>query len=147
MADLNIAAAAVRLGISKQAMRTRVRRGQVTAHKAVDGSWLVTVPDDAPDTSSPPSDVLQDASNDTPDADHDVPRWRPYDADAVIAILREQLAIKDRQISELHVMLQTAQRQLPASVPLPVESPQSRDAHLTTRRARGNVAAGRTTRT
>lgn len=127
MADLTIADAALRLGISKQAMRTRVRRGRIEAHKDSNGQWLVAVPDDTP---PPASDIGPDASDADTDARADVgTEARYYNADAVIQTLREQLTVKDKQISELHVLLQTAQqneqRLLRATIPEPAESPES----------------------
>ena len=118
MANLTIAEAAVRLGITKEALRTRVRRRQIESFKDTDGQWRVVVPDDA---SPDDSDIRRDADSDTVRAE------RGYNADAVIAILREQLMEKDRQIRELHVLLQTekqmTQRFLEAgTVPGAVES-------------------------
>jgi hypothetical protein len=118
VANLTIAEAAVRLGITKEALRTRVRRRQIESFKDTDGQWRVVVPDDA---SPDGSDIRHDADADTAHAE------RGYNTDAVIAILREQLAEKDRQIRELHVLLQTekqmTQRLLEAgTVPEAVES-------------------------
>ncbi len=107
MQRLPIAQAAERLGISKTAMRRRVERRTVDAIKGDDGQWLVAVPDDA-----------------TPgDTRAEVPRGTPSDTPAVevftvhLAFLQAQLVEKDRQIRELHVMLQSAQRLIPATVP------------------------------
>lgn len=119
MANLTIAEAAVRLGITKEALRTRVRRRQIESFKDTDGQWRVVVPDDAPPDASDPG---HDGGADTARTGHG------YNADAVIAILREQLAEKDRQIRELHVLLQTekqmTQRLLEAgTAPEATESP------------------------
>ncbi len=114
MQRLPIAQAAARLGISKTAMRRRVERRTVDAIKGNDGQWLVAVPDDA-------------TSGDTPTGVH---RGTPSDTPAVepltvqLAFLQAQLVEKDQQIRELHVMLQTAQRQLPATVPDPPHPPE-----------------------
>ncbi len=107
MQRLPIAQAAERLGISKTAMRRRVERRTADAIKGDDGQWLVAVPDAA-------------TPGDTPTG---VRRGTPSDTPAVevltvhLAFLQSQLVEKDRQIRELHVMLQSAQRLIPATVP------------------------------
>lgn len=107
MQRLPIAQAAERLGISKTAMRRRVERRTVDAIKGDDGQWLVAVPDDATPGGTPTG----------------VHRGTPSDTPAVealtvqLAFLQAQLVEKDQQIRELHVMLQTTQRLIPATVP------------------------------
>jgi hypothetical protein len=111
---VDIAAAAQALGISTTAVRRRIQRQTLRAYKADDGTWRVVLP------AAP--------SPDGTDRPEGRPEGRPEDVSAVIEILREQLVEKDRQlaarereISELHVMLQTAQRLIPANVPEAVE--------------------------
>ncbi len=111
MQRLPIAQAAERLGISKTAMRRRVERRTVEAIKDDNGQWLVAVPDDTT-PSDTPTGVHRDTLSDTPSG------TPPVEALTVqLAFLQAQLVEKDQQIRELHIMLQTAQRQLPASVP------------------------------
>jgi hypothetical protein len=119
---VGIAEAAVRLGISKDAVRRRVQRGTVTAYKSDDDRWLVLIPDD------------EDAgSTGTERRDSTGAARFGDDFATVIATFREQLEVKDqqlaekdRQISELHVLLQTSQqneqRLLSAIVPEATES-------------------------
>lgn len=54
MADLTIAEAAERLGISKETLRTRVKRGQIPAHKGVDGQWRIVLSDRDATAQQPP---------------------------------------------------------------------------------------------
>jgi hypothetical protein len=122
---VGIAEAAVRLRISKDAVRRRVQRGSLTAYKSSDDRWLVIIPDD--ETAGPGTEQ-RGGTRDTTSA----ARWDD-DFATVIATFREQLEVKDRQlaekdkqISELHILLQTSQqneqRLLSATVPEAVES-------------------------
>lgn len=111
---LSVAEAALRLGISKDALRRRIDRKSIKATKAGDGTWRIHLTEEPPPvdptTDSTPDDTLRATTPATA---------LLAEKDARIALLTDQLTIKDRQIQELHVMLQTAQRQLPASVPEP----------------------------
>ncbi len=103
--------AAAHLGVSVAAVRQRIRRGSLDAFKGDDGRWFVRIP-----VVPPP----------VPDAvPHDIPRETPdqvADLREQVAYLREQInvkdmqiVVKDEQIRELHVLLQTSQRQIPAT--------------------------------
>ena len=122
MQRLPIAQAATRLGVSKTALRRRVERRTVDAIKGDNGEWLVAVPD-ADDQVSTPAGVHRDTPSDTPAVEA---------LSTQLAFLQAQLIEKDRQISELHVMLQTSQRLIPATVPTaphPPEQAGERESH------------------
>ncbi len=113
-----IAEAANRLGISKTAMRRRVERRTVDAIKGNDGQWLVAVPDDEQLPATPPG-----VPRGTPEPPtRDTPTWDTLAAQ--LGFLQTQLVEKDRQLAarerevqELHVMLQTSQRLIPPTTP------------------------------
>ncbi len=128
-AGVEIAEAARRMGISKDAIRRRIQRGTLTAFKSNDGRWLVLVP----------ADTVPDGTDDVRGEQRDTTGATRGDNGfaTVIAAFQEQLHVKDqqlgekdRQISELHVLLQTSQqneqRLLSATIPddLPSGHPQ-----------------------
>lgn len=117
-----VAEAARRLGINGHAVRQRAYRGSLPYRR--DGKMLLIgmVP---PDGTEP--------TRETPQAARQTARMSPPvppNVTAEVLFLRDRLAARDvemremragyeRQISELHVMLQTAQRQLPATTDAP----------------------------
>ncbi len=114
---VTVAEAARLLGITEAAVRQRIRRGTIPTVR-IDGTvWVVTA---ALPTGEAPGTVHADGTTATP-PDHPADSTR--DATAILsilerenALLRDQLTIKDRQIGELHVLLQSTQRSLPAAV-------------------------------
>jgi hypothetical protein len=143
MEGVPIQEAAQRLGITVEAVRKRARRGSLIAHKA-DGLWYIILPDELADMPEPGRDTGRATGRDG----HDAPKARPDGPGDTITLdlvesLREelkalhgqlvtkdqQLSEKDRQIEQLHILLQTAQqneqRLLSATVPETVESRQS----------------------
>ena len=60
---MTIDEAARLLGISREAVRKRIKRGTLKAKKDKNGRWAVEVPDDIPDTSSKLVQALQDEIN------------------------------------------------------------------------------------
>ncbi len=108
--------AADRLGISVAAVRQRIRRGTLESFKGEDGRWYVRtliVPDAVPDAVSPavsPADDLTSALLDTLRSENAFLRGE-------VEVRNRELMDRTREVQELHVMLQTAQRLIPATVP------------------------------
>lgn len=122
---VTIKRAAQILNISEAAVRQRLLRRTLSSTRQ-NGRVFVLLPEDfdvvPPDDPSSRSDnTADDTIGDTDDTSSSplVAQLRSENA-----LLREQLTIKDRQISELHVMLQTTQRQLSASVPVAPHVPE-----------------------
>jgi excisionase family DNA binding protein len=109
---LSVAEAALRLGISKDALRRRIDRKSIKATKVADGTWRVHLATDPPTPDATTTHTPDDKPRDTTPTTALL-----IEKDARIALLTDQLTTKDRQIHELHVMLQAVQRQLPATVP------------------------------
>jgi hypothetical protein len=117
---LPIGQAAQILGTSTTALRKRLQRGALTGYKR-DGLWYVVLPNGEPvpthaqDTGQPMGrDMSRDM--DTPNGQDTL----PGDVAALAArmermerALLDDLAAKDRQISELHVLLQRALERQP----------------------------------
>ena len=130
---LDVTAAAVRLGITPDAVRKRIRRRQLAAIKDADGQWRVrvgdldSVPDQSRDRAKLPSDQARDRSRDSgpvQDGTSPAPQdgaaavWerlvsakddelarlaQQYQAD--VARLVEQLAVKDEQLRQANVII------------------------------------------
>jgi hypothetical protein len=129
-AGVPIREAADALGISQAAVRQRILRGTLTSYR-VAGRVHVVLPDDFP-TNGESSDGLSDRDTVSSGVSHDheaissavaalteqlaVKDEQLAEKDTQIATLHQQLADRSREVSELHVMLQTAQRLIPASV-------------------------------
>jgi excisionase family DNA binding protein len=108
MEGMTVSEAAERLGISREAVRKRVRRGSLPAVKGDDGQWLIALPDDV---------MAQDAWD-----IQSAPRTLSDAPDGAITImlvstlrgaldtLTAQLAIKDGQIEQLLALMADAQR-------------------------------------
>jgi hypothetical protein len=94
--QVTIAEAARRLRLSEYTVRRRVRTGELPGVQVATPQgfvWMVEIEDESPDTSSSGELTAMRES---------------------LALLREQLVAKDKQIEQLHVLLQQAQAALPA---------------------------------
>jgi len=110
--------AADRLGISVAAVRQRIRRGTLESFKGEDGRWYVRipiVPDAVPD--GVPSVVS--SADDLTSALLDTLRSENAFLRGEVEVRNRELMDRTREVQELHVMLQTAQRLIPATVPDP----------------------------
>jgi Helix-turn-helix domain len=110
--QVTIAEAAEKLRLSEHTVRRRVKSGELPSSQVATPQgfvWMVELPDDSPDGNS--------------DATGEIKALRELidQMASQIAVLTGQLQVKDsqmeskdRQISELHVLLQQAQAALPA---------------------------------
>jgi len=93
--NVDISVAARHLGVSTETVRRRLRTGTLLGEKektAQGFRWVVNIPDTPPNNTPPLGEVTDDTNG-----------------GALVEILREELAEKNRQISELHRLLaQTA---------------------------------------
>jgi len=110
MATVSITDAATRLGISPDTVRRHIGNGKLTGHQeptAQGFRWQVEVPENGADP-GPPADPI--------------PGPGPTNGEAevlreLVATLQGELAAKNGQIQELHVLLQQQ-----AALPAPKES-------------------------
>jgi hypothetical protein len=94
--------AARRLGVSQDTIRRRIRRGDLTAAREPTAQgfvWLVDLPEEEAETGEPAP------AGSASDLDH---------ARELNRILLTELEARRREVSELHVLLSQAQRQLTA---------------------------------
>jgi len=112
---VDISTAAVRMGLTSEAVRKRIARGTLPATKQ-DGRWYVVL--DERDSLDPTSwtghptpdglDGVQDAVQDGKDKLIEV-------LQAQVVSQGEQLDARAREVQELHVLLQQTQAALPAA--------------------------------
>lgn len=123
---LPIGEAARALDMTKTALRKRVERKTIPAHKGPDGQWYVVVPRDttpgydrripvSQGDATPSRALSAEGTAEGTEASIAVEVLR---AEVVVltdelVFLRDRLIARDREIQELHVLLQTAQRLLP----------------------------------
>jgi hypothetical protein len=110
--QVTISEAARLLGLSEKTVRRRVVRGELpgTQEATPQGyTWFVDIPDQPPESETEtPSGELQ-ALRELNGA-----LWDRVDAqDRELEAKNQQLAAKDEQIRELHILLQQAQAALP----------------------------------
>jgi hypothetical protein len=127
MALLTITEASHQLGVSVHTLKHRLKRGEIEGQQQTTPQgfvWLIEVPDEAPkaDVGTPdgsddvPVDVACGTSADIPNATlRELHRMEEFieSLKDEVSTLRSQLETKDRQIGELHVLLQQAQAALP----------------------------------
>ena len=92
--------AAKHLGVSRDTVMRRIRKGELEAHQEPRPQghvWRVVVPDEEPD------------NHDGGGVARELETVR-----GMLAILQEELTTKNEQIRELHVLLQQSQAALPA---------------------------------
>src|SRR5271157_5635612 len=103
MQEVNIAEAARCLGMSIDSIRRRIAKGELNAHKVPSPHgeiYLVEIPEDA--IPAPEANEEKEDSAATIDA-----------MLKTISILETELDARRREVQELHVLLQQAQKQLP----------------------------------
>jgi excisionase family DNA binding protein len=123
VAWVTIREAAARLGVSQDTVKRRLKRGELVGHREPrpqGHTWLIELPDETAQPTAPPPPEA--------DAPAEVGVLRE-----MVGLLREQLANRERDIRELHVLLDQAQRALPPppreSGPSPGQAPDEAPEH------------------
>jgi hypothetical protein len=103
MQDVNIAEAARCLGMSIDSIRRRIAKGELNAHKVPSPHgeiYMVEIPEDA----MPAPEANEEKIDSTATIDAML---------KTISVLENELDARRREVQELHVLLQQAQKQLP----------------------------------
>ena len=100
----SIAHAAAKLGVHPTTVRRQIRSGKLPA-KLMSGQWTI---DD---------DTIAHALNNAARARQEAHDGNSSGYPALVTVLERQLDEKDRQIRELHVLLQSAQEQTQRMLP------------------------------
>jgi len=135
VADLTIAEAAKHLGINAETLRTRIRRGHVSAQKDATGQWRISVADA---TATEQREPGQPGLSEPIEPAHDDDQQTVAALLALIATMQRDHA---REVQELHVLLQNAQRLIPATVP-DAPQPPERPGDNVIPHAEANIAPG-----
>jgi hypothetical protein len=115
MAEISIQEAATRLGVSVETIRRRIHKGVLKARQVPTPQgfvWMVESPNEEPqretpaEESEPMHELIAVLKAQLEKKDHQL--------EIQAAAHQEQLEAKDRQIEQLHVLLQQAQAALPA---------------------------------
>jgi DeoR/GlpR family transcriptional regulator of sugar metabolism len=115
MGEVSIQEAATRLGVSVETIRRRVHKGVVKARQVTTPQgfvWMVELPSEESQREAPsgeseqPHELVAVLIAQLERKDHQL--------EIQVAAHQEQLEAKDRQIEQLHVLLQQAQAALPA---------------------------------
>ena len=121
MALLTITEASHHLGVSVHTLKRRLKRGEIEGQQQATPQgyvWLIEVNDEAAkEKAGTSSDVPQGTSDGIPNITlREVHRMEEFieSLKDEVSTLRSQLETKDRQIGELHVLVQQAQAALPA---------------------------------
>jgi hypothetical protein len=128
MALLTITEASHQLGLSVHTLKRRLKRGEIEGQQQTTPQgfvWLIEVPDEPPktDVGTPdgtnhvPMDAAHGTSDGIPKATlRELHRMEEFieSLKDEVSTLRSQLETKDRQIEQLHILLQQAQAALPA---------------------------------
>ncbi len=120
MALLTIKGAAQRLGVSELTIRRRLRAGSLTGHQESRPQgfvWTVEVPDDMEELEEEPSE--QETSDGVPGVLHELVATLQDQLNSQAKAHQAQLAAKDEQIKELHILLQQSQEQTSRMLPPP----------------------------
>ena len=108
MPSFNIKQAAIRLDISENTVRRRLTNGLLPGHQAPTPQgfvWWVDLPDEPPDLEAT--------------ADQDNHSGEVAALQELVSTLQGQLTQKDRQIEQLHILLQQSQEQANRLLPPP----------------------------
>jgi predicted ArsR family transcriptional regulator len=115
MGEVSIQEAATRLGVSVETIRRRLHNGVLKARQVPTPQgfvWMVELPNEEPQ---------QETHSGEPEALHELVavlkaqlEKKDHQLEIQAAAHQEQLEAKDRQIEQLHVLLQQAQAALPA---------------------------------
>jgi hypothetical protein len=105
----DLAAAAVRLGLTVETVRKRLQRGKIKGFKRPDGTWRVTLDRVDNEQDSPGQPAGQEQDKLAQARDDLVDQLRSENA-----FLRNQLQARDEEIRRVHVLLQGEQQQVRA---------------------------------
>jgi len=109
--NVSIDEAARLLGVSQDTIRRRIRNGEISAHQVSRPqgyTWRVELPDERADEEA--AQVVDAVSTELVGSLRDTIKRQ----DETITHLKGQLEVKDKQIGEVHVLLQQTQAALPA---------------------------------
>ncbi len=103
--------AARRLGVTEDTVKRRLRKGELQGERKARPqgyTWTVELPDEDAETESTVSSSGDDTVN------HQMSNGEVRRLEEMVSMLQHQLEVREREVQELHVLLQQAQAALPA---------------------------------
>jgi len=107
--------AARRLGVTEDTVKRRLRKGELQGERKARPqgyTWMVELPDEESETDSTVTDTVSSPGDDT--VDHRENNGEIRRLEEMVSMLQHQLEVREREVQELHVLLQQAQAALPA---------------------------------
>ena len=107
--------AARRLGVTEDTVKRRLRKGELQGERKARPqgyTWMVELPDEESETDSTVTGTVSSSGDDT--VDHRVSNGEIRRLEEMVSILQHQLEVREREVQELHVLLQQAQAALSA---------------------------------
>ena len=102
--------AARRLGVTEDTVKRRLRKGELQGERKARPqgyTWTVELPDEDAETESTVSSSGDDTVN------HQMSNGEVRRLEEMVSMLQHQLEVREREVQELHVLLQQAQAVLP----------------------------------
>jgi hypothetical protein len=106
--------AARRLGITEDTVKRRLRKGELQGERKARPqgyTWMVKLPDEEAETNSTVTDTGLPPDDDP--VNHRVNSGEVRRLEEMVSMLQHQLEVREREVQELHVLLQQAQAALP----------------------------------
>jgi hypothetical protein len=107
--------AARRLGVTEDTVKRRLRKGELQGERKARPqgyTWMVELPDEESETDSTVTGTVSSPGDDT--VDHRVSNGEIRRLEEMVSMLQHQLEVREREVQELHVLLQQAQAALSA---------------------------------
>jgi hypothetical protein len=106
--------AARRLGVTEDTVKRRLRKGELQGERKARPqgyTWMVELPDEESETGTV-TDTVSPPDDDT--VNHRVNSGETRRLEEMVSMLQHQLEVREREVQELHVLLQQAQAALSA---------------------------------
>jgi hypothetical protein len=107
--------AARRLGVTEDTVKRRLRKGELQGERKERPqgyTWMVELPDEESETDSTVTGTVSSLGDDT--VGHQVSNGEVRRLEEMVSMLQHQLEVREREVQELHVLLQQAQTALAA---------------------------------
>jgi transposase len=107
--------AARRLGVTEDTVKRRLRKGELQGERKARPqgyTWMVGLPDEESETENTATGTVSPPDDDT--VNHRVNNGETRRLEEMVSMLQHQLEVREREVQELHVLLQQAQAALSA---------------------------------
>lgn len=107
--------AARRLGLTEDTVKRRLRKGELQGERRSRPqgyTWMVELLEEEVDPDSTGPDTMSSQGDDT--VNHQVSNGEVRRLEDMVTMLQHQLEVREREVQQLHVLLQQAQAALPA---------------------------------